>query len=116
MVNRRGASTFGCLFMVLLGVATVYFGLKVGQVYWNNYSYEDTMKEQARFGETLTDKQLYDRVVARADSLGLPDEAKDVTVERTGRHISISADYVVMVELPLHNRSFHFSPHADYDY
>jgi hypothetical protein len=117
MVNRRrGASTFGCLFMVLLGVATVYFGLKVGQVYWNNYSYEDTMKEQARFGETLTDKQLHDRVVARADSLGLPDEAKDVTVERTGRHISISADYVVMVELPLHNRSFHFSPHADYDY
>jgi hypothetical protein len=102
--------------MVLLGVATVYFGLKVGQVYWNNYSYQDTMKEQARFGETLTDKQLHDRIVARADSLGLPDEAKDVTVERTGRHISISADYVVMVELPLHNRSFHFSPHADYDY
>ena len=117
MVNRRrGASTFGCLFMVLLGVATVYFGLKVGQVYWNNYSYEDTMKEQARFGKTLTDKQLHDRVVARADSLGLPDEAKDVTVERTGRHISISADYVVMVELPLHNRSIHFSPLVEYDY
>ena len=60
---RRGASTFGCLFIVLLGVAAVYFGLKIGQVYWNNYSYEDAMKQQLRFAETLTDKQIYDRIV-----------------------------------------------------
>jgi hypothetical protein len=114
--TRRGASTFGCLFMTLLGVAAIYFGFKVGQVYWTGYDYEDTMKQSARFAETLTDKQIRDRIVARADSLGLPEEAKDVTVERVGRHISVSADYMVMVELPLHNRSFHFSPHVEYDY
>ena len=114
--SRRGVSTFGCLFILLLGVSTVYFGLKIGQVYWNNYSYEDGMRQQLRFAETLTDKQIYDRIVARADTLGLPEEAKDITVERKGRHISVSADYMVMVELPLHNRSFHFSPLVEYDY
>jgi hypothetical protein len=114
--SRRGASTFGCLFMILLLVAAVYFGLKIGQVYWNNLSYEDGMRQQLRFAETLTDKQIYDRIVARADTLGLPEEAKDITVERKGRHISVSADYMVLVELPLHNRSFHFSPFVEYDY
>jgi hypothetical protein len=74
------------------------------------------MKQQLRFAETLTDRQIYDRIVARADSLGLPEEAKDITLERKGRHISVSADYTVMVELPLHNRSFHFSPFVEYDY
>ena len=114
--TRRGASTLGCLFIVLLGVAAVYFGLKIGEVYWNSYSFEDAMKQQLRFAETLTDKQIRDRLAARADTLGLPEEAKDITVERKGRHISVSADYIVTVELPLHVRSFHFSPLVEYDY
>src|ERR1043165_6195354 len=114
--TRRGASTFGCLLMVAVGVAAIYFGFKIGRTYWNNYSFEDEMKQQVRFAETLTDKQIHDRIVARADSLGLPEEAKDVTVERKGRHITVSADYMVTVELPLHTRSFHFSPFVEYDY
>ena len=114
--TRRGMTKAGCLFTLLLFVAGIYFGGKVGKVYWDYYQYEDTMKQHARFAETLTDRQIFDRIVAKADSLGLPDEAKEVSVERTGRHIAVSADYVVMVELPLHNRSFHFSPRFEYDY
>ena len=113
---RRGATTFGCLLTALLLVSAVYFGFKVGDVYWEYYQYKDTMRQHTRFAETLTDRQIYDRIVAKADSLGLPEEAKEVSVERVGRHISVSADYVVLVELPLHNRSFHFTPHVEYDY
>ena len=114
--TRRGASKFGCLLILAVGVAAIYYGFKIGQVYWNNYSFEDEMKQQTRFAETLTDKQIHDRIVARADSLGLPEEARDVTVERKGRHISVSADYTVIVELPLTKRSIHFSPLVEYDY
>lgn len=114
--NRRGATTLGCLLTALLFAAGGYFGLKVAQVYWNFYQYEDTMKQHIRFAETLTDRQLYDRVVAKADSLGLPEDAREVSVERVGRHITISAEYVVLVELPLHNRTFHFTPRAEHDY
>ena len=113
---RRGASTFGCLFTALLLIAAGYFGLKIGAVYWDAAQYEDTMNQTVRFAETFTDRQIYDRVVAKADSLGLPEEAKEVSVERVGRHVTVSADYIVMVELPLHNRSFHFSPRAERDY
>jgi hypothetical protein len=114
--TRRGATTFGCLLTTLLIVAVGYFGIKIGQVYWNATAYENVIKANVLAAETLTDRQIYDRIVAKADSLGLPEEAKEITVERKGRHISVSADYMVMVELPLHNRSFHFSPHAEFDY
>lgn len=116
VTNRRGATTFGCLFSALLFLAAGYFGLKVGAVYWDFYQYENTMQQYARFAETMTDRQIYDRIVAKADTLGLPEDAKEVSVERVGRHISLGADYIVMVELPLHNRSFHFSPRAEYDF
>jgi hypothetical protein len=116
MVRPRRGATLGCLLTVLLLIAAGYFGLKVGQVYWEHAQYEDTMKQHIRFAETLTDRQIYDRIVAKADSLGLPDDAKEISLERTGRHIAVSADYVVLVELPLHVRTFHFTPRAEFDY
>ncbi|HET9426592.1 MAG TPA: hypothetical protein VFO55_14595 [Gemmatimonadaceae bacterium] len=114
--NRRGAASFGCLFTAVVLVAGAYFGARIGQVYYNFYQYEDTMKQHIRFAETVTDSQLVKRLVAKADSLGLPEEASDVSVERVGRHITISADYVEVVKLPLRNRSFHFTPKAEHDY
>jgi hypothetical protein len=114
--TRRGATKFGCLLMAVIAVAAIYVGMKVGKVYWANLDFEDTMKQNIRFAETMSDKQIRDRLVAKADTLGLPEEARDVTVERTGRHISASADYIVTVELPLHSRTFHFTPHAEFDY
>jgi hypothetical protein len=114
--SRRGASKLGCLLSLAVAVAVVYFGFRIGQVYWNNYSFQDEMRQQVRFAETLTDKQIHDRLVARADSLGLPEEAKDVSVVRKGRHISVSADYTVTVDLRLTKRSIHFSPLVEYDY
>lgn len=114
--NRRGATTFGCLLTTLLLVAVGYFGLKVGKVYWDAAEYENVIKATVRLADTKSDRQIYDRIVAKADSLGLPEEAKEITVERKGRHLYVGADYVVMVELPLHNRSFHFAPYAEFDY
>ena len=49
-------------------------------------------------------------------SLGLPPEASLVTVDRTNHHISIGADYVETVELPLHVGHINFSPRAEYHY
>jgi hypothetical protein len=113
---RRGISTLGCLVSLLIFVAVCYFGFKIGQVYYSYYDFEDTMKQQARFADHFTDQQIKARLVAKADSLGLPPEASDITVERKGQHISISAEYSQQVQLPLQVRTFKFSPHADYDY
>jgi hypothetical protein len=114
--QRRGISSFGCLVSLLIFVAVIYFGLKIGEVYWHFYDFQDTMAQEARFADHFTDQQIKARLAAKADSLGLPPEASDITVARTGQHISISADYVQLVELPLQVRSFKFSPRAEADY
>jgi hypothetical protein len=116
MVNRRGAGKLGCLLTLLFVAAGSYFGARVGEVYWNFYNYRDTMAAQARFAESFTDDQIRKRLIAKADSLGLPPDASEITIERKGRHISIAADYAELVELPLHVRTFRFSPRAEHDY
>ena len=116
MVTRRGATTLGCLFTALVLGAGGYFGSRVAKVYWNHFSYKEAMGQYARMADVLTDAQITARLVAKADSLHLPDEAADVTVLRTGRHIVIQADYIQKVELPLHIRQFHFTPKAEHDF
>jgi hypothetical protein len=116
MVKRTGATTLGCLFTALVLGAGGYFGSKVAKVYWNHYTFQESMSQYARMAAVLTDAQIVSRLSAKADSLDLPAEAADVTVLRTGRHIAIQADYVQNVELPLHIRQFHFTPKAEHDF
>ena len=114
--SRRGSGSYGCL-LTLLAIAVVgYFGAKVGEVYWHYYEYKNIMDEQARFASHYTDEQIRNRLVAMADSLGLPEDASMVNIQRNPHHIVISADYVEAVELPLHVRKFSFSPRSEYDY
>jgi hypothetical protein len=116
VTNRRGAGTMGCLFTLLMIAAAGYFAIKIGEVYWHYHEFQGTMQEQAKVADKFSDDQIRKRLVAKADSLGLPPEALLVTVERKGRHISIAADYTELVELPLHVRAFTFAPRAEHDY
>ena len=42
--DRRGASTFGCLVMVALFAAAVYYGSHIGGIYWRYYELLDDMR------------------------------------------------------------------------
>jgi hypothetical protein len=114
--SRRGMGTTGCLLTLLLLAAIGYFGLKVGEVYWRYLEYKNVMTQQAKFASNFSDEQIRQRLVISADSLGLPPEASLVTIERTSHHISIGADYIETVELPLQVRQISFSPRAEADY
>ncbi len=113
---RRGGSSYGCLFTLLVLAAAIYFGAKIGESYYHFYQYQDAMGAQARFAAHSTDEEIRQRLAQLADSLGLPSEASFVTVDRTRHHISIAAEYVETVELPLHVRHLNFSPRAESDY
>lgn len=109
MVRRReGRSSLGCLVVLLLVVAAVYFAVNVGEVYLRFYAYRDFARQEARFGRLRTDAQIRARFAAKADSLGLPPEAGVVAVSRTERGIVLSSEYVEHVELPLFVRDIEF--------
>lgn len=107
---RRGRSTLGCLTMLLVLVAIAYFGINVGQAYFDYYALRDSMQQQARFGGRMTDDQIRRALVAKVDSLGLPEDAAGFGIRREPGRIVIWTEYVQSIELPLFVRDFTFAP------
>jgi len=109
---RRGASTLGCLVSLLIVAALGYFGVKVGEVYYDFYKFQDRMVNEANFAAHRTDAQIRLHLVSLADSLGLPPSAHIVNVRRVKSQIFIWANYIIPLEVPGYVRDFHFNPQA----
>jgi hypothetical protein len=109
---RRGMTKLGCLTMLLLMVAVVYFSIPVGEVYWRYLQYKDAMRQEVRFRSDLPNEQLKVRLRLIADSLGLPEDAAKVTITRDKRVITIESHYEEIVDFPLVKKELHFEPRA----
>jgi hypothetical protein len=116
--RAAGRSTLGCLVALLLVTAALYFGVNIGEVYWKYYRYQDAMQQEAKFAQLRTDQAITRRLVAVAESFGLPESAREVQIRRdeARRRIYITADYSQHVELPGFVRTFHFTPRAEGTY
>lgn len=113
VTTRRGSSSLGCLFSLLVLAAIVYFGVNVGEVFFRYYQYKDAMRQEVRFAAHNSDAVIVRHLRDMADSLSLPEGASNVTVQRDGRHIEIEAEYYEHVELPLTVREVYLNPHAE---
>ena len=113
VTSRRGRSSLGCLLTMLVLAATVYFGVNIGEVYFRFYQYQDAMRQEVRFAAHNSDQIILRHLREQADSLGLPEAAGLVTLQRDGRHIELESEYYEHVELPLTVREVHFNPHAE---
>ena len=109
---RRGAGKLGCLFTLLLIAAGVYFALPIGEAWFKYYKYEDKMKQAVRFARLHQDRDIAATLKAYADSIGLPAEAQEVTVEREAGRITVSSAYTEEFVLPGYVRVQHFTPRA----
>jgi hypothetical protein len=114
-LGRRGSSTRGCLFSLLMFVAALYYGVNIGEPFYRYYQYRDAMRSAARFAPTLQDDVLVRRILVKADELNLPPAAHRVRIQRLEqpRRVIISAEYEERVELPFFHRSLVFRPRAE---
>lgn len=110
--SRAGRSSLGCLLTLLLLAAIGYFGVNAGEVYFRFYQYQDGMKQEVRFAAHNSDAVILRHLRSQADSLGLPDAAGEVTLQRDNHHIEMESEYYEQIELPLTVREVHFNPHA----
>ena len=111
--SRQGSSSLGCLFALLLLSAAGYFAVNVGEVYLRYFKFKDAMRQEVRFASHNSDQVILRHLRAQADSLGLPEAAGEVTLQRSGRHIEIESEYYEHIELPLYVREVRFNPHAE---
>jgi len=102
----------GCIFSLLVFAAVVYYGVNIGKVYLRYYQLQDTMRSNARLAPSLTDATIRRRLLIRVEELGLPEEARKLTIKRTGRPrtIMIETQYSETVDLPLFHHTFTFNP------
>ncbi len=116
ITSRRGASSSGCLFSLLLFVAALYYGVNVGEVYFRYYRLLDEMQTETRLAAGLDDGTIRRRVQAAIEEIGLPDSAggAQLQIRRTAfpREIVIETRYSEAVSLPFFNHSFSFHPRA----
>ena len=114
--DRAGKGGIGCLGTIVVAVLIVYFGARVLPPWMHYQQFLDEMRSDARFGTTLTDSTIRIRLVAQADTLGLPPEARHIVIRRRGGRpptITISADYTEKVLLPIFGvKLLHFTPTA----
>lgn len=112
--DRRGMSRLGCLFTLLILVFGGYYAVNIGGVFLDYYRLLDEMKANARLATNLTDQTIMRRILAKVDELGLPEEARNVSIRRSARprEIRISTSYEVTLELPFIAYTIEFSPEA----
>ena len=118
VTSRAGKASLGCLVMLLILSATVYFSINIGEAYWRYYRYTDAMKQEVKFNALQPDSVMLRHLWAQADSLGLPQDAQEISIERDphAHTIRVSADYTEQIELPLMVKLFSFHPHAEGTY
>jgi hypothetical protein len=117
-MSTRGRASLGCLLVLLLLAAALYFGVNVGEAYWRYLRFKDAMEQEVRFAQLRTDPVIAGRLASAAASLGLPVAAHQIVVQRdpSARYISIAAQYAEQVELPGFVRTLHFAPRAEGKY
>lgn len=93
--------------------AAVYVGFQVVPVYWNYYQFQDSIEEEARI-QSYTGKSendMRDTVWKKAKQLELPLASEDdIKVQRAGSTVSISTQYTVHIDVPIHPFDLNFQP------
>ncbi|MEW5917584.1 MAG: hypothetical protein AB1762_14360 [Gemmatimonadota bacterium] len=115
MVTARGGrGKLGCLLLLLVLASAIYFGADVGEVYWRYYRFNDAVRQEAQYAATRTDEEIKLRLIALADSLGLPDEAsRRLDVRRSANRLVIQTSYIEHIDVPLYKRDVRFTPNAE---
>ncbi len=98
--------------MLLILSVIIYFGVDVAQPYMRYYRFRDSMAQEARFADHLTDSKIVANLRAQADSLGLPPGAQALSVRRTTAGIEISSSWTETVALAGYTRELPFRAHV----
>ena len=108
MVIRRGLANIGCLGWILLLSIVAYLGTHIGEPYMRYYRFRDAVDQQARFATFRNDDAIRKELWAAADSIGLPESAYHLNVERTTGDLRIFGAYDDPWQLPHYIHNVHF--------
>ncbi|HTS69912.1 MAG TPA: hypothetical protein VMO17_13105 [Terriglobia bacterium] len=109
--SESGRITFKAILSLAFIVAVIFAAFKIIPVYVNDYELNDYIGNQTPFWLTqrATAEAIGKNVLAKAQDLGLPLAAENVTVNANPNKVTVSVDYHVPVDLKLFTLPLHFS-------
>ncbi len=111
--RRKGDTKLGCILWLLLLLAFAMITWKAVPVKVHSAELYDYMTEQAQFAYRASAAQLKQRILERADELGLPLEAKNLEVKKSKRRVRIVCHYTVPLEFPGYTYYWKFELEVD---
>ena len=113
--SESGRITFKAVLSLAFLAAVIFASFKIIPIYVDNYELEDYIQNQTPFW--LTQRASADAirksVLAKAEDLGVPMTADNVTVEATPNRVGVSIDYHVPVDLKVYTLDLHFTPTSE---
>jgi len=110
-LSESGKITFKAILSLAFLAALIFASIKIIPVYVNNYQLQDYLQTQTPFWLTqhASADAIRKNVLAKAQDLGLPLAAEDMTVEANPNRVSVSIDYHVPVDLKVYTLQLHFT-------
>jgi uncharacterized protein DUF4845 len=112
--GERGAGNLKAVIWTAILVAFVYTGVMVIPVLINEYEFQDTLQNIARFASVnrRSNEQVKQAVLEEAQKEDLPVQAEDIKVQGSQGNVHIDVDYSVTVDLKVYQWTLNFHPSA----
>jgi hypothetical protein len=112
--SQGGAGNLKAIVWTMILVALVYVGVKVIPVLVDEYQFQDSIQNIARFASVnrQDNAKIQKAIVTEAEKDDLPVRPEDIKVEGASGNVRISVDYSVTVDLGVYQWTLNFHPTA----
>lgn len=112
--REKGAGHTKAIVWTMILVAFIYVAAITLPVLVNEYQFQDSLQEIARFASVnrRTNDQVQKAVLEEAQKEDLPVQAEDIKVTGSGGNVHINVDYSVTIDLKVYQWTLNFHPTA----
>jgi hypothetical protein len=110
--DQSGKIKAGCLVMLVLGIAAVYYGIDFIEIRLKAYQMQDQVTEQATFASVVDDNTIRRRLTETATRLDIPITGRQWELRRLqlpdGRRMIIRGEYTDSLVFKPFKRTMYF--------
>jgi hypothetical protein len=113
--GERGSGNLKAIIWTVILVACVYASVIIIPVLINEYEFQDSLQNIARYASVnrKTNEQIRQAILEEAQKEDLPVQAADISVEGNAGNVHIIVNYSVTVDLKIFQWTLNFHPSAD---
>jgi len=95
---------------LVVSTLTLYTGSRIVPVLFNNFEFQDDVRQAALFGAYHQDSEdwINADLQRRAQDLGLPVGPEQIQIYRSDQGLVVDVNFNVQIPLPLHPVNLHF--------